>query len=414
MSDQKISSLLALSLFTAPISISAALPSQNPGLDGSSMVSSQRASVRRMRQQLTSLPVLEAMGAYVGELQEKWQFPSDHLPIGMTFENLHIASWNVLDAKYMDWVMEKDSQGLKRSMIGEEHVYIKGSKLTVRDRHVVDLILEAISHPTHPRAILALQECGGPFLEELRSRLTGNFELISHHGDAVLFDKSQFAVIDAKEVSGIFSDTPQRTFQDIRIRRLESGELLRLVNVHLPGDPEKPARFEFASYLKQTFDPGITTLAMGDMNFNELEIGEALGQSPFSLYSPYPTDISPFEFKSKAIDHFIVYSPNRSPVLLNQPDQIMTGVSSMVDLLQGVPGIETARVIRTNERLDQVERFYEFDNGMHLSFRWYADPLFSMGDEISWMKQGDGILVAYEGGSIWLRGDFEMNSFTMP
>ena len=80
-----------------------------------------------MKHQLAAAPQFQAMGTYVGELQEKWQFPSDHLPIGMTFEDLHIASWNVLDAKYMDWVMEKDSQGLKRSMIGEEHVYIEGS-----------------------------------------------------------------------------------------------------------------------------------------------------------------------------------------------------------------------------------------------------------------------------------------------
>lgn len=366
-----------------------------------------------MKEQLAMAPVLLSMGTCVGELQEKWQFPSDHLPIGMTFEDLHIASWNVLDAKYMDWVMEKDSQGLKRSMIGEEHVLIENSKLTVRDRHVVDLILETLSQP---RAFLSLQECGKPFLEELQSRLPAHFKLISHQGNAVLLDKRLFAVLDAKEVAGIFSDAPHRTLQDIRLRRLDNGQTLRLVNIHLPGDPEKPSRAEFAQYLKQTFDPAVTTLAMGDMNFNELEMAEALGQSPFSLYSPYPTDISPFEFKSKAIDHFIVYSPNQSPVVLDKPEQVMAGVDAMVALLKGEPQPMTARVVSSPSGNDTIkgDRLYQLDNGMLLSFRWHADPLLSINDEISWIKQGNGILVSYEGGSVWLRGDFEMNGFTMP
>ncbi len=414
MLDQKISALLTFSLLSAPLTLPASVSSQ--AQSAVSNISSQRASVRRMKEQLMSTPVLLPMGTVVGELQEKWQFPSDHLPIGMTFDDLHIASWNVLDVKYMDWVMEKDSQGLKRSMIGEEHVLIENSKLTVRDRHVVDLILETLSHPTHPRAILSLQECGKPFLEELRSRLPDHFELISHHGDAVLLDKRRFAVIDAREVAGVFSDAPHRTLQDIRIRRLDNGQTIRLVNIHLPGDPEKPGRAEFASYLKQTLDPAVTTLAMGDMNFNELEMTEALGQSLFSLYSPYPTDIAPFSFQSKAIDHFIVYSPNQSPVVLNKPEEVMTGVDAMVALLKGAPQLMTARVAPSPYSEDAAgsDKLYQLDNGMLLSLRWYADPKLSLGDEISWVKQGNGILVSYEGGSVWLRGDFERNSFTMP
>ncbi len=112
MSDQKISALLALSLLSLPISIPAGTPSYNHVKETSSSAaisstSSQRASLRRMKHQLAVQPMLQPMGTYVGELQEKWQFPSDHLPIGMTFEDLHFASWNVLDAEYMSWVTEK-------------------------------------------------------------------------------------------------------------------------------------------------------------------------------------------------------------------------------------------------------------------------------------------------------------------
>ena len=46
----------------------------------------------------------------MGELQEKWQFPSDHLPVGMNLDGLKIASWNVLNPLYMNWVIEKNSK----------------------------------------------------------------------------------------------------------------------------------------------------------------------------------------------------------------------------------------------------------------------------------------------------------------
>ncbi len=335
MSDQKISAMLALSLLSLPISLSA---TPSPSQPAQEITSSQRALSRRMKHQLEVAPALQPMGTYVGELQEKWQFPSDHLPIGMTFEDLHLASWNVLDGEYMNWVTEKNSQGLSRSLIADEHVYIGDSKLTIRDRHVVDLVLEMLLHPTHPRSILSLQECGKPFLEELRARLPAQLEVISCQGDAVILDKRRFEVVEAKEVSGIFSEALYRTFQDIQIRRLDNGQKMRLINVHLPGDPTKPGRFEFAQYLQSSFDPNITTLAMGDMNFNELEMSDAMkgafsNDSPFSLYSPYPTNISPLVFQSKAIDHFLVYSPKLSPVTLSHPDQIMPDLASIVSLL---------------------------------------------------------------------------------
>lgn len=286
--------------------------------------------------------LLANIGTYVGELQEKWEFPSDHMPIGMTFEGVHYTSWNVLDAEYIDWVIEKNSQGLSRSQIADEHVYIGNSNLTIRDQHVIDLILKAISHPTHPRSILSLQESGGPFLKELRSRLPTHFDLTSSHGESVLFDTRAFELVEAQEIAGIFADRPERAVLEIRFKH--NGEQIRLLNVHLPGDPKKPGRFEFAAYLSRTFDPSLTTIVMGDMNFNEEEMADAMEKafekgSPFSLHSPYPTNISPYAFNSKAIDHFIVYSPNGSPVALSTPEEIMPGLSAIVDLLLGKEAI---------------------------------------------------------------------------
>jgi hypothetical protein len=341
MSDSKISALLALSWISSPFPLASASSYKNDAASTAvfSLGTSERASLRRMQQLLAPAPTLQPMGAYVGELQEKWQFPSDHLPIGMTVDDVHFASWNVFDAEAMSWVIEKNSLGLSRSMIADEHVYIGDSKLTIRDKHVADLILQTLSHPTMPRSIFSLQECSEPFIEELSSRLPAHFEIISNQGEAVVLDRRRFEVVEAKEVSGIFTGSPDRTFQDITLRRC-NGQTLRLLNVHLPGDPMQPGRFEFAQYLANTFDPAVTTLAMGDMNFNELEMSDAMTRSfpqrsPFSLYSPCCTNITPYAFVSKAIDHFLVYSPNSSPVVLSAPDQIMPGAADMLALLQG-------------------------------------------------------------------------------
>lgn len=345
MPNKKISTLLILALLASPIMLPASICSYNTKANTteapSSTISPKIASSSQQayKHLLAATLTLQPMGTYVGELQEKWQFPSDHLPIGMTFDNLNILSWNVLDAEHMNWVTEKNTQGLSRSIIADEHVYIADSQLTIRDKHVVDLILQTIQHPTHPRSILALQECSPSFIEELRSQLPADFEIVSHEDNALLLDRRLLDVVSIAAPSDIFTNDPDRTVQNVTIRLLENGQLLRLVNAHVPGDPTKPARFEFARYLAATFDPTLSTIAMGDMNFNELEMSDAMNQafpdgSPFSLHSPYCTNISPVVFNSKAIDHFLVYRSDGFAVILSQPNEIMSGLEAIVGLLQ--------------------------------------------------------------------------------
>ena len=230
------------------------------------------------------IPTLQPKGSYVGELHEKWQFPSDHLPIGMTLNGIHIASWNVLDAAYMNWVTEEDSQGLNGSMLTDEHIYIGDSSLTLRDQHVAELILEMIQHPTHPRSVISLQECSKALIEYLSPKLPSEFGVIFNHGNAVLVDQSRFRIAEAREVAGIFSQTPSRTFQDISLLQLDTDDPLRIINAHLPGDPAGPGRYEFAEYLLKTQDSEAAMIAMGDMNFNELEMNDAFGRNSPSRF----------------------------------------------------------------------------------------------------------------------------------
>lgn len=338
MSNLRIFAYIALLLLTSPLSSTQSVKAQATESVSSKQNSSYKSSLRRMKEQLSQAAQLTPMGTHVGQLEEKWQFPSDHLPIGMSFGDTNIASWNVLDADYMSWVTDKDSQGLKHSMIVDEHVYIEGTNLTIRDSHVIDMILGMITHETHPRSILSLQECNKPFLEELSKRLPENFPIISHHGDALVVDTSRYSITDIREVKGVFSQTQERGFQDITLERKDRKEKLRIINAHLPGDPLHPARYEFAEYIAATFDPSLAKIAMGDMNFNELEMAEALqlafaSSDAFELHSPYCTNITPFLFDSKAIDHFIVYNPNRLGIDINSPEEVMDGLTTFVDLL---------------------------------------------------------------------------------
>jgi len=339
MIDQKIFPLSDSIIFSPLTEIKDVASTENGGACSSkNKTISTRTSIRNMRNLLSAPPVLQPMGKYVGELQEKWQFPSDHLPIGMTLDNFDIASWNVLEATQMWWVME-NSQGLSRSLIVDEHEYFGGSFFTVRDMHVVKLVREMLTHRSNPRSILALQECSREFIDELRSQLPSFFEIIVAGSKVVIIDKSYFRIKEVKVVKGVFSDAPKRGFQDILIQRRDNGQLLHLINVQLPGDKYFLARFEFAKYIARIFDPSETTIVMGDMNFNEIEMSKALkqafsnGRSPFSIYSPYCTSIDRDSLESRAIDHFFVYSPLGLPVTLNSPEQIMSELAPTVSLL---------------------------------------------------------------------------------
>lgn len=328
--------LLSLTSLASPVQ-QHVLQSETPKMVNTS--SSERTQARRMKYELAVQPMLQPMGSYVGRLQEKWQFPSDHLPIGMTLkDDIHISSWNVLNSKHMHWVTEKDSQGLGRSMIAKEHVFIDDTTLTVRDQHVAQLVLGMIHHPTHPRALLTLQECSPAFLAELKRLLPANFAVIAHDDNAVVVDLNRFEILDQKEMIGKFSEIPENSFQEIILRSLSDGEVYRVLNAHLPGNPIGPARNEFAAYLNQ-LDDSMKIIVGGDMNFNELGMSTALGASTkLELYAPYSTNIStnqaPEPFRSKSIDHFFV--SKGVTVKMLDVEEVMLGLTPTYHLLNPI------------------------------------------------------------------------------
>ena len=49
------------------------------------------------------------------------------------------------------------------------------------------------------------------------------------------------------------------------------------------------------------------------------------------------------------------------------------------------------------------EMQYKLDNGMWLLFRWYCDPLFSVGEKITWTEEKSGIRIFYGDASAYLQ-----------
>lgn len=308
-----------------------------------------KAAHRQLVGMLAMAPKMpKAMGVPVGQLQEKWQFPSDHLPIGATVGDLEIASWNVLDSDYMDWVIEKNHQGLARSLIADAHIYLEeDSKLTARDLHTTYLVAEMLQHPEYPRDFVALQECNQAFIQKLRSRLPDHFEIIAYHGEAVVVDTRRFDVESVMAEEGIFSKSRERGVQHVTLSRKDTGEMVHVINAHLPGDPLHPARFEFARFLAEVHEEHADDLiiGLGDMNFNEVEMDLAVHlcykkkQNPWKIITPYCTNISPYTFHSKAIDHFFIADPAKRPVkpVLN-PSDLMNDLEKVFGLLNPKEG----------------------------------------------------------------------------
>lgn len=281
---------------------------------------------------------------FVGELHEKWQFPSDHLPVGIEVDGVKIISWNVLNNAYMEWVTTKDSQGLNGSMISDLDKVVHPNGLTQRDLFVANKVA-SMMNSGH---VIALQECGTPFLEALQERLPSHWQMIKSFEtpridqDVILFDKSRLSYCpDQSEVTrDTYPSVPGRPLQNAFFSRRESeyNQNLRIINAHIPGDPTLPVREEFAKYIHDIHRDHQITVALGDNNFERDEMilaYERMGFSEFSLHSPWKTNIDPYGKQAKAIDHLFVVGADFSRDLT--PEEVLqnSNLRETIALLNG-------------------------------------------------------------------------------
>lgn len=287
----------------------------------------------------------------VGELGEKWQFPSDHLPVGVSIGDVHVALWNTLNTRYL-YHIHANHQGLKGSLITTANVprdlY---SKLTIREEIIVDIILEMLHHPKVPRSLLVLQEVGTEVYKELKRKLPEQMVIVTAfpddlaNGDVYVYDKSRFNYISLKSDS--FQIRPRNTYMTLTLQDRTSGELFRFVQSHVPGGPvaSAPARKEWAEDILLNFDPDAITVIMGDMNRSAdffhrdlQEVAEDFGLEthPFqNLWVPYPTHIDTYK-RATWIDNFFIYTPEEveAAIVEDQPARLCHSLSEACSILR--------------------------------------------------------------------------------
>ena len=316
------------------------------------------------------MPMLQPMGKHVGILGAEWSFPTDHIPIGVeiTCENnnkLVISSANVLNRIFFfPFLYDDDSQGLVGSQISDrdtkDGLLQKDNRnpiLTDRDQDIVSLLIASLAGKDKPKDIFALQECSLQFLDHLKENLPGKFSIvvsdlqedtsfirdgekielrlsqnrnaIIYRNDLLALDKGQSDFLPKVcEEGGTFLDAHFKT---------EDGTSFQVVNCHLPGRPGNPAPDELLQYMKTRKADYI--IAVGDMNFNEIEMKTACekAEHPYQLYAPYPTNISPKSFPvnplgSKSIDHIIIHG--KAEIQPIDPEDVLVGAQEALNLLR--------------------------------------------------------------------------------
>lgn len=265
---------------------------------------------------------------FVGRMGEKWQFPSDHLPIGVEIDGeFEVISWNVMNNCYMEWVRTKDSQGLNGSLLTDLDVQVNAKGLTKRDLLIVDMLRTMTDKPKS--GLIALQECGEPFLEALEESLPKNwhiarsFDQLTKDQEVVLYNDSYVSFEkDLSETSlDAYPSLKGRQLAQAVFKKVTDGKIMRLFNAHIPGNPALPCPEEYARYVSRFFSKDEAIVALGDCNFERERMIHAFEQARLLderypeqvLHTPWPTNVHPYmadfdpgPLNSKGIDHTLV------------------------------------------------------------------------------------------------------------
>lgn len=322
---------------------------------------------------------------FVGELGEEWQIGSDHLPIGAQIDKTHIGSWNVLNGEYMEWVTDKNSQGINHSMISRLNrpsSVMKG--LTVREVVIIHQLVIMTERSERPFEILGLQECSPQFLQGLALLLPNHIgiiysdpSLMRHDQNVVLYNKNRFHFVaqeSSLNVLNVYKDQPGRGLMDLVFQDQLSGEKVQMINSHVLGDPNLPGRFHFAEYVISHKKSGYLTVALGDMNFiasemqNAFEVESKKRGIANSFENPirYYTNIGPDKI-AKCIDHLWI-SPGKAQVEVRAdlPDEVLPGLQKIVNLL--LPNSATLQSLDNQDVVD-------YERIMNLRWNHYLEEL---------------------------------------
>ncbi|CAE7216294.1 NLRC3 [Symbiodinium sp. CCMP2456] len=320
--------------------------------------------VQELLEACVELVLMNRLGSFlhfphplVEPLHEKWDFVSDHLPVGARLrskgalalgKDLYVVSWNVLNHHFLEHI-EKDLQGLRGSSIH------RASKMSMkRVRQIVDAVKTMLNRQSEmPKAIVCLQGCWPELLGvlewELRDlhfavRRTGR-ELSQKNQEAIIFDSRSIELNeDAFKTFQPYRDATDKAVAVASFKlRDDSGDasLLRIVTTHLPDIPYGPARKEFCNCMEQLEDVArIPTFLLASLSFSD-QVIEAWMRRKFRMENvkfagiPYPTNIHQATLLPKRIDGIASLSPEATwEVRALEADEVLPELQKHADLLR--------------------------------------------------------------------------------
>lgn len=186
----------------------------------------------------------------VGNLSSQWSLATDHPPIGATIvdgeDTFQMASCNVLNSCYIHWV---HTQGLDQANFtklqaqpAEESVpgHMKG--LNLRDIANAEMVFDMLNHPTHPRDVVALQECSKAFLSYLRANLPEGYALLdadaykeNWNQSALIYKTSHFQLLECKVTYPYLNVHLEKSLLEAKLLNLNNNKVYSFLSTHVPG-----------------------------------------------------------------------------------------------------------------------------------------------------------------------------------
>lgn len=212
-------------------------------------------------------------------------------------------------------------------------------------------VLEMLSHPIKPRALLALQETHISVVKELKHILPKRYTIMTTfdnhiaHGDIFIYDNERFTKVAYK---GDYFKGSRNTWMALTLNDNSTGEQILVVQSHVPGG-QVCERYldELAQVVIQEQNLSHITVVMGDQNrppncFKSsmlaaiLEHGYDTKHQVIDLSIPYPTHVNTHR-EASWIDNIFVNAPSGywdNIFASSKGEDFFKDLIPMIDLLQ--------------------------------------------------------------------------------
>jgi len=288
----------------------------------------------------------------VGELGRQWTFPSDHLPVGGKISESYFACWNILNKDYLHWI-ESNTQGLKESLIMEENIEIEGKQgLTVRENHIIGYVVEMLTHPTHPRSLIGLEETNVSVIKALSKILPPHFKMVTADENIFIYNSDHLSPISYE--SGYYTNL-SNTWMSLTLQEKKSGKSILFILSHAPGGPKCEHYLnELAEVVVRKHNPANFTVVMGDQNrppgaFQlSLQLAKLKHKKDYLFAHfciAYPTHINTHR-EASWIDNVFVSAPSVQD--WENCSVCQTGESFFQDLAQAIELLQTLACAKLN------------------------------------------------------------------